>query len=147
MEEKSRCWDTVPNVYNNFTAWMCLFFQDKPPICGSPKKPVKYMLSDPVPRCPLYSEIISVESSFTIFLFSQKVWISIFLPSSLLKNVVKDKAGDRNEICLECQQDNTFFGWQRRVLFVFEQKYCLGLFIWKFYYLYQLSVAAVKNYH
>lgn len=119
MEEKSRCWDTLPNVYNNFTAWMCLFFQDKPSICGGPKKSVKYMSSDPAPTCPLSPKIISMESSFTIFLFSQQTWISIFLSPSLLKNVVKDKAGDGNEICLECQQDNIFF-WGE-VLFVFEQ--------------------------
>ena len=123
MEEKSRCWDIVPNVYNNFTAWMCLFFQDKPPICGGPKKSVKHMSSDPFPTRPLSPEIISMESSFTIFLFSQQVWISIFLSPSLLKNVVKDKAGDGNEICLVCQQDNIFFLGE--VLFVFEQKYCL----------------------
>lgn len=113
MEEKSRWWNTAPNVYNNFTAWMCLFFQDKPPITytwQSQEEPYEiYVLWSYPARCPLSPEIICMEFSLAIFFFSQQVWISNFLPPNLLENVVEDREGDGNGICLEWLHGNAFF--------------------------------------
>lgn len=108
IEEKSRCWYTLPSVYNNFTTWMCLF-QDKPPICGSPRIALWLNclchLFCPV-RCP-HSPDSSAWSLGLTFSSSQQMWTSNFLFQNFLKNVAEDRAGARNDSYLEWLQDNT----------------------------------------